>query len=222
MTRRTAKPSAAFKRDPDDLPHDLPEADATTAFAGTDIRIAELALHGIRLPEAASLDSLRLDSCLLRTVAMPGAEIRSAKWKDVRFSGCDLANAEVRALTAIRVEFAGCRMTGLRLNEAAWQNVLVSGGDQRYAQFRFSVLQHTEFEDCDFQDADFYGADLRGCIFRACNLRNAEMSKAKLDGADLRGSNIDGLRLAASDVAGAIVDAAQALSLAPLLGIRIL
>lgn len=222
MTRRPTKPSAVFKRDPADLPSDLPEADAAQLFAVSDVRMAEVLVHGYRLPETVALDSLHLDSCALQTIGMARAKLRSAKWKDIRFSECDLANAEVRALTAVRVEFTGCRMTGLRLNEAALQNVLVSGGDQRYAQFRFSVLQRCEFVDCDFQDADFYGADLRGCVFRRCSLRNAEMSKAKLDGADLRGSNIDGLRLSAEDVAGAIVDAAQALSLAPLLGIRIL
>ena len=222
MTRRTAKPAGVFTRDAPDLPRDLPEADTSQLFAEPDVRISELLVHGFRLPEAASLSALHLDSCWLRTVALPSAVVRAAKWKDVRLSECDLANAEIRALTAIRVEFLGCRMTGLRLNEASWQNVLVSGGDQRYAQFRFSALQKSEFEGCDLQDADFYGADLRGCVFRRCNLRNVEMSKAKLEGTDFRGSNIEGLRVGLEDVAGAIVDAAQALSLAPLLGIRIL
>ena len=221
MTRRPAKQPAIF-RDPADLPRNLPDADVSQLLSGPDLQISEHLITAWKLPEGADLRSLHLESCILQAAAMPRAAIRSAKWKDVRFSECDLANVEIRALTAIRVEFLGCRMTGVRLNEAGWQNVLVSGGDQRYAQFRFSTLQKSEFDGCDLEDADFYGADLRGCIFRRCNLRNAEMSKAKLVGADFRGSTIDGLRLAAEDVAGAIVDAAQALSLAPLLGIRIL
>ena len=69
---------------------------------------------------------------------------------------------------------------------------------------------------------EFYGADLRGCIFRRCNLRNVEMSKEKLSGADLQGSRVDGLWLAAQDIAGTIVDPAQALSFAPLLGVKIM
>lgn len=221
MTRRPAKQSGSL-RDPADLPRELPEADPSQFPAGPDINISEQLLTGWRLPDAAALRSLHLEACILQAAAMPRAAIRSAKWKDVRFSECDLANMEVRALTAIRVEFPGCRMTGLRLNESNWQSVLVSGGDLRYAQFRFSTLQRSEFDGCDLEDADFYGADLRGCVFRRCNLRNAEMSKTKLDGADFRGSTIEGLRVGAEDVSGAIVDAAQALSLAPLLGIRIL
>lgn len=152
---------------------------------------------------------------------MPRSIISSAKWKDVRFSGCDFANVEICALTAVRLEFMGCRMTGLRLAETEWQSLLVSGGDQRYAQFRFCSLRTSEFDNCDLQEADFYGADLRGCILRRCNLRNVEMSKAKLVGADLRGSVVEGLRLGAEDIRGAIVDAAHALTFAPLLGVKI-
>jgi uncharacterized protein YjbI with pentapeptide repeats len=135
---------------------------------------------------------------------------------------CDFANMEIRAMTTVRVEFVDCRMTGLRLRETEWQSLLLSGGDQRYVQCRFAVFQRSEFDGCDFEDADFYGVDLRGCVFRRCNLRNVEMSKAKLGGADLRGSNVEGLRLGAEDIAGAIVDPAQALLFAPLLGIKIM
>jgi uncharacterized protein YjbI with pentapeptide repeats len=211
-----------FVRDGADLPQDLQEmADGNRLFSGPDVEIAEQLITGLKL-EAAAVGEFRIDSSVLHTVALPGSAIRSAKWKDVRFTGCDLANIEIRALTAVRVEFHECRMTGLRVGQADWQNLLISGGDQRYAQFRFSVFRAAEFDGCDFQDADFYGADLRACLFRRCNLRNAEMSKTKLTGADLRGSIVEGLRLGAEDIAGAIVDAAQALAFAPLLGIRIL
>jgi len=124
-------------------------------------------------------------------------------------------------MMAVRVELAGCKMTGFQANEGNWQSLLISGGDQRYAQFRFSTFKTSEFEDCDFAEADFYGADLQGAIFRRCNLSNVEMSKVKLAGADLRGSNVEGLRIGPEELRGAIVDAAQALAFAPLLGIEI-
>lgn len=222
MTRRKANHAAGFSRDAADLPRELSDADLPGLFDDPEVSITEQLVRGLRLPEGAERRSLHLDSCVLQTVGMPGAVIRAAKWKDVRFTECDLANMEVRGLTAVRVEFLGCRMTGLRAGESNWQNALFSGGDQRYAQFRFSNFQSAEFDGCDLQDADFYGADLRGCVFRRCNLRNVELSKAKLSGCDLRGSAVDGLRLTAEDIAGAIVDAAQALQFAPLLGIRIL
>jgi len=211
-----------FGRHPPDLPEDLEEADdPARLFAEPDVEISERLVRGLKL-EAPNIGKLRVDSSVVERTAMPRAVIRTAKWKDVRFSECDLANVEIGALTAVRVEFRACRMTGLRFGDCEWQSLLVSGGDQRYAQFRFSSFRTSEFEGCDLQDADFYGADLRGCVFRRCNLRNVEMSKARLGGTDFRGSVVEGLKVGAEDISGAIVDAAQALIFAPLLGIRIL
>src|SRR5437764_920880 len=80
-------------------------------------------------------------TCVLQGIGLPGAIIESATWRDVRFIDCDLANAELRTIAAHRVEFVGCRLTGLRLGKSAWSDVLWSGGDQRYAQCRFAVFQ---------------------------------------------------------------------------------
>lgn len=221
-TKRKAASGPIATRDAADLPlHFQEPVDAAELFSERDVQIAELLVRGYR-HDSAKLAKFRLESCIFDTVAIPQAAIQSAQWRDVRFSRCDLANVEIRALKATRVEFLECRMTGLRIAEAELQSLLVSGGDQRYAQFRFANFQTSEFEGCDLQEADFYGADLRGCIFRRCNLQNVEMSKAKLTGTDFRGSIVDGLRLSAEDLAGAVVDAAQALAFAPLLGIRIL
>ena len=215
------KKSRVVQRDGADLPRHLEEAEAAEAlFAGADVEVMDLLVSGLQLEDVV-IQRLWLESCVLERVALPRAVIRVAKWKDVRLTECDLANAEMSAVTAIRVELVGCRMTGLRLGETSWQSLLISGGDQRYAQFRYSKFENCEFVGCDFQDADFYGADLRGCVFKDCRLHNVEMTKAKLVGTDLRGSSLDGMRLEAADVQGAIVDMAQALVLAPLLGIEI-
>ena len=47
------------------------------------------------------------------------------------------------------------------------------------------------------------------------------MSKVRLLNADLRGSMVEGLRMNAEDIRGAVVDPAQAMIFASLLGIRI-
>ncbi len=204
------------------MPRGLEESDATGLFDDGEVDLNELLVRGVRISESASFRSMRLEASILQTVGMPGVSVRSALWKDVRFAECDLANVQVRALSAVRVEFIGCRMTGLRAGDSEFQDVLFSGGDQRYSQFRMSKFKNCEFDACDFEDADFYAADLSGCVFRRCNLRNVELSRSKLVGTDVRGSNIDGLRVTVEDVAGLVVDTAQALGLAPLMGIRIL
>jgi len=222
MSDRDYTKSESFARNGADLPEDLERAsDVRRLFAEREVDVSELLVRGVKL-DSGDLDRLRLECCVLEDLAAPETAIRTAKWKDVRFSACDLSNVEIRALTAVRVELLECRMTGFRCGEAEWRDVLFSGGDQRYAQFRFSSFRSSEFDGCNFEDSDFYGADLQGCVFRRCNLRNVEMSKANLAGADFRGSKIEGWRLQAEDVRGAIVDAAQALQLAPLLGIHIL
>ncbi len=220
--KKEKSPVASPAREVPDLPRDLELAnDAAQLFANPEVQLSERLVRGLK-QESASLKTFHLEACVLQGVALKGAIIEAAKWRDVRFTDCDLANAEIRVIVAHRIEFVGCRMTGLRLGKSEWRNLLFSGGDQRYAQCRFGVFQRSEFNECDFEDADFYGADLRGCVFSRCNLRNVEMSKARLTDADLRGSNVEGLRLGAEDIAGAIVDPVQALSFAHLLGIRIL
>lgn len=220
-TRREAAKREGCQRDPADLPRGLePAGDTAALFPGGDVEVMDQLVSGGQIEDLV-LHRLRLESCAFERVALPRAVIRTGKWKDVRFTECDLANVELTSLTAVRVELVGCRMTGLRLGETSWQSLLISGGDQRYSQFRFSRFEHCEFVNCDFQDADFHGADLRGCVFRDCRLLNVEMTKAKLAGTDLRGSVVDGMRLDAADLQGAIVDMAQALAFAPLLGIDI-
>ena len=214
-------PKFVFSRRPPDLPSELPAATGATAlFETPDISIAEQRLDGIRM-EGRAAGSLRVDSCVLERVSLANSHFGSILLKDVRLVACDLANLATRGLILVRVEFVNCRMTGLRGGEADCQDLLISEGDQRYCQFRFSQFRSAEFDSCDLEEADFHGTNLSGSVFRKCNLRNAEMSRAKLMNADLRGSQVEGLQLNAEDIRGAVVDAAQAMVLALLLGIRI-
>jgi uncharacterized protein YjbI with pentapeptide repeats len=141
--------------------------------------------------------------------------------RDTRLVGCDLANLETRSLTLLRVEFVNCRMTGLRGGEVDAQDVLISEGDQKYAQLRFSKFKSAEFISCNFEEADLHGTDFSGARFRNCNLHHADMNKVRLGNADLRGSTVDGLQIQPEDVRGAVVDPSQAMFFATLLGLRI-
>lgn len=112
-------------------------------------------------------------------------------------------------------------MTGVRLIESECKELLISSGDQRYAQFRFSTIKSAEFDACNFEEADFYGAKLKRAKFSNFKFCDTEMSGVTLMEVDLRSSIVEGLKLNAEDIRGAIVDPAQALALAHLLGIRI-
>lgn len=209
-----------FKRRGPDLPSNLIIGNNERLFEHCDISISEHQIEGATVHQFNG-GTLQIEGSLLQRVNLANSRFNSVVMKDVRLVECDLANFETRALHFMRVELINCRMTGLRAGEANCQDLLISEGDQRYSQFRFSRFKSSEFRSCNFSEADFQGTDLTGSIFQQCNLHNAEMSKVKLTNVDLRGSNIEGLQLNAEDIRGAIVDAAQALSLAHLLGIRI-
>jgi uncharacterized protein YjbI with pentapeptide repeats len=189
-------------------------------FASPEICIADRLLEGATF-ENRKADTVRIESSVLNKVVLANSSFGSITCKDVRLVGCDLANVETRGLTLIRVELIDCRMTGFRGGEADCQDVLIREGDQRYSQFRLSRFKSAEFDSCNFEEADFHETDLSGAIFRKCNLRRAEMRKARLFNADIRGSVVEGLELNAEDVRGAVVDPAQAMIFALLLGIRI-
>ena len=134
---------------------------------------------------------------------------------------CDFANAEANALKAVRVEFLNCRLTGFRAVEAEGKDLLISEGDAGYSQFRFGTFKTSEFNACNLGEADFHGSDLRGAILKGCELKNVDMTEAKLSGTDFRGSSVEGLAVHAADLKGAIVDPAQAMIFAELMGLKI-
>ena len=220
MTRGRAKQEFRARRKPD-LPDQLPVAESTDLFHGPEITISDRTINELTR-EGLSASSLSIQGCVLNRVALPGSTFAAITLRDVRLVGCDLANFNIRTLTAVRVEFLHCRMTGFRVEEPAeCHDVLIAEGIQTYSQFAFSTFKSAEFNSCNFEDANFLGADLQGCIFRGCNLHNADMRGAKLREADLRGSVVEGMRLNPADIHGAVVDPSQAMIFATLLGIRI-
>jgi uncharacterized protein YjbI with pentapeptide repeats len=134
---------------------------------------------------------------------------------------CDLSNASVRGFETIRVEFIGCRLTGMKAAECRWQDVLMKDCEASYAQFVDGGFKTCEFRDSQFPDADFRRADLEGTLFSGGSLRRADLTGAKLQDTDLRTINIAELVALAENLRGAIVTAAQAMDLARFLGVVI-
>jgi fluoroquinolone resistance protein len=134
----------------------------------------------------------------------------------MRFCECRGDGVESRA-RGIR----NCRLTGLRAVGSEWQDLLISDGDASFSQFRLGTFKRSEFNVCNFAEADFHGCDLRGVLLKSCEFKNSDMTGAKLEGADFRGSRVEGLIALAGDLKGAIVDPAQSMIFAELLGLII-
>lgn len=205
---------------PDIAPDLLHLAAPRDVFAGLEVIVQDCVIENLAL-DGLSPDSIHFENCILHRVSFTRSKLFGLKLKDVRFTECDFANAEVPALKALRVEFLNCRLTGLRATEAECQHFLISGGDASFSQLRFGAFKTAEFHSCNFAEADLQSSDLRDAILKGCNFKNAEMTGARLEGADLRGSDVEGLIATAEDLRGAIVDPAQALVLAEIMGLKI-
>lgn len=210
--------SAAFRRDPPDLPS---EFDAAGSLASDDsAAIKDSWLSDLEAPERR-IDDFRIDGSLLERVQLAGGRFGAAVWKDVRLVGCDLANIRAHRIALVRVELIDCRMTGFAATALEWQDVLIRNGDVRYAQLPGGKFRNCEFEGCKWQETDLQNADLAGCIFRSCNLARADLRGTKLPNTDFRKSEVEGMLVGVHDLRGAIVDPAQAMIFAQVLGLQI-
>ncbi len=214
-----AKKSVVIKRDRPDLPAEF--ASTQWLDEGKSITLQETRLQDLERT-SLKLDAFRLEGSTLERVQLAGGQFGSVVWKDVRVVGCDLANIRAHRVSLVRVELVDCRLTGFRATALDWQDVLIQNGDARYAQFESGKFRDCEFEGCNFQDADFRGADLAGAIFRSCNLDRADLQKTKSQNTDFRKSEVEGMLVGMTDLQGAIVDPAQAMVLARVLGLQIL
>lgn len=211
-----------FRRDPPDLPRDLePVAEPDQLFRERDIAVLEESrLQDLDRPDLR-LGTFRMEGCVLDRVRLSGGHFSPLAWKDVCLTGCDLSNLRVHRLSLVRVEFIDCKLTGFRANDLDAQDVLIRRSDIRYGQFQGGKFRSSEFDECNCQETDFQNSDLNGSILRSCQLERADLRGAKLRKTDFRGSEVEGMAVGVTDLAGAIVDASQALVFARLLGLEI-
>jgi uncharacterized protein YjbI with pentapeptide repeats len=218
-SKPTKTPSTG--RDAPDISPDLPRlAAAAELFRSPEIVVRDCMIENLTL-EDFSTQSILFENCALHRLNLTRSKFGGLRLRDVRMVECDFANSEALTSKMLRVEFLNCRLTGFRATEAECQHVLISGGDAAFSQFRFGVFKTCEFISCNLSESDFHHSDLRGAILKGCDFKNAEMAGAKLEGADFRGSRVEGLVANPENFKGAIVDPAQAMVFAELMGLKI-
>ncbi|WP_263385246.1 pentapeptide repeat-containing protein [Granulicella arctica] len=178
---------------------------------------------GIRLPalQSARSQSVEMERCVLRDVALPDPAACKLRLGDVQIEDADLANIDLTSGSLERVEIVSARLTGATFSEAQLTSVLFRDCKLDFAVLRMARLQLCVFENCNLTDADFYGADLSGTIFRDCNLSQADVSQAKLNAADVRDCRLDGLRGTPASMDGLMISPDQASMLITLFGVRV-
>ena len=104
------------------------------------------------------------------------------------------------------------------LLEAGIRDVLFRDCQLDLVQMRFSRLHRVWLDSCSMKEADLYSGALVDVVFTSRDLSGADLSQAEITNLDLRTSTIEGFRLGAETLRGEIMDPAQVLSMANLLG----
>lgn len=223
FSTKPVKKRAAFKRDIPDLPSDFESPnDPSRLFADEElVTIQETRLQDLDQSNL-SVATFQIEGSELERVQLAGGQFGSMVWKDVRLVGCDLANIRAHRIALVRVEFIDCRLTGFTARALDWQDVLIQNGDVRYVQFQDGKFRTCEFDACNWQESDLQSSDLTGSVFRSCNLAQADFRRTKLQDTDFRKSDVEGLQVEMNDLRGAIVEPAQAMVFARVLGLQIL
>ncbi|MEI9811337.1 MAG: hypothetical protein WDO18_01100 [Acidobacteriota bacterium] len=92
--KRARAKQDVFRRDPPDLPRELPDMRELAE------EIEEAQLRDVHA-KGVKLRTLRIEGAVLERVQMEEAEFTSVVWKDVRLVGCDLANVRTRRMSLV-------------------------------------------------------------------------------------------------------------------------
>jgi uncharacterized protein YjbI with pentapeptide repeats len=109
---------------------------------------------------------------------------------DMRIENGDFSNTRAPKSSARRIELHLCRLTGIELAEATWNDVVLTDCRADFAGFRQAKLARVVFRDCRLEEADFGGASLTDVVFDRCELRRASFSGCRVDRVELSGCTL--------------------------------
>lgn len=202
------------------LPKVLPLAELLRDLPADGESYARMEYQHLDIAES-TISRLHFEEVVFTQLIATGTQCDFLRAEDVRFAGCNLANAAWPNLSCVRIEFTGCRMTGFSTLEAVLIDAVFKECKVDLAQFYKGKMRGVRFEDCALTGADFRMADLTEAAFIRCDLSQTDFTGAKLTGADLRGCQIEGMRAGANELHGATIDEVQALALVRAMGITI-
>ncbi|MFD7092004.1 pentapeptide repeat-containing protein [Streptomyces sp. NPDC059883] len=173
------------------------------------LEFKDLDLSGQEGPGSRFIDCALRD-CGLDETALGRARFIDSVLNGVRGVGTDLAGASLRD-----VEVVDARLGGTQLHGAVLERVLIRGGKIDYLNLRKARLKDVVFEGVVLSEPDFGGAELVRVEFRDCVLRRADLSGARMKDVDLRTVAELDIARGLDRLAGAVINSAQLLQLAP-------
>ena len=84
---------------------------------------------------------------------------------DARIENADFSNRRFLRSSIRRIELHLCRLTGIELAEATWNDVVLTDCRIDFGGFRNAKLRRVVFRDCRLEEADFAAATLTDVVF---------------------------------------------------------
>jgi uncharacterized protein YjbI with pentapeptide repeats len=109
---------------------------------------------------------------------------------DARIENADFSNQRFLRSSIRRLELHLCRLTGVELAEATWNDVVLSDCRVDFGGFRHGRLTRVAFRDCRLEEADFSGAALTDVVFEGCDLRRASFAACRIERVELSGCTL--------------------------------
>jgi uncharacterized protein YjbI with pentapeptide repeats len=159
-------------------------------------------------------------------VANRGAVFDSCVFAGVRFNasrhtGAVFTDCVFRRCTFFDTCFTDCRMLGSVFRQSTFTLLEVVRGDWSFTGLPGADLRGASFSGVRMREADLAGARLEKASVTGTDLTGAMLHSARLEGTDLRGSELSALNPLTVRLAGAKIDAEQAVVIATALGLRV-
>jgi uncharacterized protein YjbI with pentapeptide repeats len=159
------------------------------------------------------------EQMLFHRVVLGPSRHKKPRFVDCRLETSDLSRIEWEGARFRRVEFIGCRMIGSHLMDSEMEDVTLKECNLERAIFLSAGFKAVRFIHCVLREASFEKADLSGVVFDDCDLTDADLRQSKLNRTDFRGSMLGGIQVGTQELKGAIVESAQAIQMAGLIGL---
>ncbi len=202
MTRKTA--ARVLPRVAEDLPKESP-------LLVDEVRIVDIAITGDF--SGAEIKLAEVIGCRLERAQLTSGRFTRSQLVDCIAVACDFSGVVLDDCSIRRVEFRGCRFSGLQAQHSRFEDVGFFDCKVDGANFRMTQWESAEFRHCDLMDTDFYGSTLPGSRFDSCNLTGVQLSKADLIGTRLHGSTLERIH-GADSLHGVIIGSDQVIPVA--------
>lgn len=163
------------------------------------------------LTEAESRSGTTFTDCIFRDAQFNLAHLSGAAFLNCLFTGCDFFGAELTDCKFVGSTFERCDFGQLHVTGGDWSFVALAGADLRKVTMRGVRMRETDLSGARCDEATLRDLDLAG----------ASTERASFAGADLRGSDLSAVDPVATNLAHAVIDWQQAVSVATNLGLDV-